>query len=188
VGQFLTHYPFFCLLLARFPGCSMVGFGNRGCGVDMRNLVTLALAALCAGCASITRGTTDQVQIISVPDGADVHTSMGPTCTTPCTLTFGRKDEFSVTVSKPGYEPQTVPVETRVAGAGAAGLAGNVIFGGLIGIGVDAYNGAELEHFPNPVSVELRRERQIPSPAPSVVRAPKARKPVSGRDAGVPQG
>src|ERR1700722_10026513 len=147
----------------------------------MRILVSLLLAGLCAGCASITRGTTDQVQIISEPDDADVRTSMGPTCVTPCTLTFGRKDEFSVTVSKPGYQPQTIPVETRVAGTGAAGLAGNVLFGGFIGIGVDAYNGAELEHFPNPVSVQLLPMRQPPPPPVSPpVRAPKPQK-------GVPQ-
>ena len=148
-------------------------------------LPAIGLALLCTGCASITRGTTDQVQILSVPDNADVHTSMGPTCTTPCTLTFGRKDEFSVTVSKPGYQPQTVPVETRVAGAGAAGLAGNAIFGGIIGIGVDAYNGAELEHFPNPVSVELQPLR--PVAAPPAQKGP-AKRQTAPTQTGTPEG
>lgn len=161
----------------------MILLRNQGCGGEMRILGAMALAVLCAGCASITRGTTDQVQILSVPEGAEAHTSMGPGCTTPCTLTFGRKDEFSVTVSKPGYQPQTVPVGTRVGVAGGAGIAGNVIFGGLIGIGIDAYNGAELEHFPNPVSVELLPARQQPAAPvqPSVVR----KKPA--RDGGPPQ-
>jgi hypothetical protein len=91
---------------------------------------------------------------------------MGNTCITPCTLMFGRKDEFNVTISKPGYQPQSVPVGTRLAGAGAADLAGNVLFGGIIEVGVDAYNGAQLEHFPNPVSAQLMPLRLRPEPTP----------------------
>src|SRR5712675_3790811 len=86
----------------------------------MRWMAILALAATCGGCASVTRGMTDQVQILSEPPGAEAHTSMGHTCTTPCTLQFGRKDEFIVTASKPGYHTAEMPVGTRVAGAGAA--------------------------------------------------------------------
>jgi len=152
-------------------------------GVRMRILTSVLLAALCTGCASITRGTTDQVQILSVPDGADVRTSMGNTCITPCTLTFGRKDEFSVAISKPGYQPQNVPVGTRLATAGGVGMAGNIIFGGLVGIGVDAYNGAELEHFPNPVSVELVPLRTQPEPQS---RSKPSRPPPQSKP-GVPQ-
>jgi hypothetical protein len=135
--------------------------------MTMRCITGFALAVLLGGCASVTRGTTDQVQIVSEPPGADVHTSMGHTCQTPCTLQFSRKDEFSVTFSKPGYEPQTVPVGTRIAGSGAAGFAGNVLIGGVIGMGVDAATGATLEHFPNPVSATLQPIRPAaPAPAP----------------------
>lgn len=112
---------------------------------------------------------------------------MGQTCVTPCTLTMGRKDEFSVTFSKPGFQPQTVPVETRVAGTGAAGFAGNVLFGGLIGMGVDAYNGAELEHFPNPVSVQLAPER-TPAPPAAVLRPRPPRAAPTAKPAAVPEG
>ena len=77
-----------------------------------------------------------------------------------------RKDEFSITIAKPGYEPQTVPVMTRVAGAGVAGFAGNVLVGGVVGMGVDAVTGATLEHYPNPVSVALRPLAPPPGPPP----------------------
>jgi hypothetical protein len=33
---------------------------------------------------------------------------------------------------------------------------GNVIVGGVVGVGVDAVSGAALEHVPNPVTVVLR--------------------------------
>jgi hypothetical protein len=66
-----------------------------------------------------------------------------------------RKSEFVATFSKEGYESQDVMVQTRVAGSGVAGFAGNVLIGGVIGMGVDAATGSTLEHYPNPVTVSL---------------------------------
>lgn len=101
---------------------------------------------------------------------------MSQACVTPCTLTISRKDEFSVSFTKPGYQPQTVQVATRIAGAGAAGFAGNVLVGGIIGMGVDAASGATLEHWPNPVVAVLQ-----PVPAGAPPRAPGRRgKPAPG--------
>jgi hypothetical protein len=143
----------------------------------MRWLLVFALAAACGGCASVTRGTTEQVQILSEPPGAEIHTSMGHTCTSPCTLQFSRKDEFTVTASKPGYHSAQMPVGTRIAAGGAAGFAGNVLVGGVVGMVVDASTGATLEHYPNPVMltlVPLRRgetprviQQQPPVPPPA---------------------
>jgi hypothetical protein len=121
----------------------------------MRIMAFLFLALLTSGCASVTRGTTDEVKIVSTPSGAEARTSMGHVCTTPCALQFGRKDEFTVTVSKPGYHTDEIPVTTRLAGEGTAGLAGNVLVGGVVGVVVDAASGATLEHFPNPVIANL---------------------------------
>ena len=144
----------------------------------MRIIVAAALAAMLGGCATVTRGTGDQVQVNSDPQGAAVRSSLGMQCITPCTLNVGRKDEFSVTIEKAGYEPQTVFVGTRVAGSGVAGFAGNVLLGGVIGMGVDAATGATLEHFPNPVAVVLiptapqHPQRGRGKPAPVAQRPP----------------
>ena len=46
-------------------------------------------------------------------------------------------------------------VQTRVAGSGAAGFAGNVLIGGIIGMGVNAATGSTLEHYPSPVTASL---------------------------------
>jgi hypothetical protein len=128
-----------------------------------------AVGAVVAGCATITRGTTSQVEITSDPPQAEARTSMGHTCVTPCTLQFGRRDEFVVTITKAGYHPEEVKVTTQVAGAGVAGLAGNAVLGGVIGAGVDVASGATLEHCPNPVSVVLqsRSRPRRPTPPPS---------------------
>lgn len=129
----------------------------------MRILFIAAAACALAGCASVTRGTTNQVQITTTPPGAAIRTSMNHTCVSPCTLTVGRKDEFDVTASMPGYRDASTPVRTRVAGSGAAGFAGNVLLGGVIGMGVDAATGAALEHYPSPVAFVM--EPTAPAPA-----------------------
>jgi len=48
-----------------------------------------------------------------------------------------------------------MPVTTRIAGAGAAGFAGNILIGGVVGMAVDAASGATLEHYPNPVMMKM---------------------------------
>jgi hypothetical protein len=101
--------------------------------------------------------------------------STGYSCTTPCTITVPRKDEFSVVFSKPGYREETVEVKTQVAGA--AGFAGNILIGGIIGMGADAATGATLEHVPNPVSATLVL---VP------VSRPPAAKPKPARPEGPP--
>jgi hypothetical protein len=120
-----------------------------------RVLMVAALLAL-NGCASIARGTSETVEIQVEPKDATVTTSLGFSCTTmPCQFKVDRKTEFTVSATKEGYQPQTVDVVTKVSGKGAAGFAGNVLVGGVIGMGVDAATGATKDHFPNPVVIKL---------------------------------
>lgn len=121
-------------------------------------------AVVCAGsslaaCATVTRGTEDAWMIHSDPSGARVETTNGHQCkATPCAIKMKRRSEFTATLSKPGYKPASVQVTHRTSGAGAAGVAGNVIVGGLIGIGVDMYSGASQDLTPNPVTVRLEAD------------------------------
>jgi hypothetical protein len=135
----------------------------------LRVLVLLACAWALAGCASVTRGWDNQMQFSSDPPGAIMQTTMGLSCVTPCVLKVSRKDEFIATFSKPGFQPESVSVRTQVAGTGAAGFAGNILLGGVIGMGVDAASGASLEQCPNPVAVRLRaiNSREPPNPVPN---------------------
>ncbi len=130
----------------------------------MRFVAFLALAAVLplGACATVTRGTTNQVTMASEPPGAEARTSLGHQCpTTPCTIEVPRSSQFIATFSKPGYRDAQVPVSTRVAGSGAAGFAGNILIGGIVGMGVDAATGATLEHFPNPVVGTLEPLRPV---------------------------
>ncbi|MDO5631003.1 MAG: translation initiation factor 2 [Paracoccus sp. (in: a-proteobacteria)] len=109
-----------------------------------------------AGCATITRGTTDVLVVNSNPSGAQVQLSDGQTCNgTPCTFKLPRKSELNVLVKKDRCEPQQVRVTNKIAGGGSAAMAGNVLVGGVIGAGVDASSGAMRDLTPNPVEVTL---------------------------------
>jgi hypothetical protein len=123
----------------------------------------VVVACALGGCATVTRGTTEQVQIVSSPPGAAVAASTGNSCTTPCTMEVSRKSEFTLTVTKDGYEPATISVTTRLSGTGAAGFAGNILAGGIVGMAADAATGATLEHVPNPVSVTLQPLKTVPA-------------------------
>lgn len=120
-------------------------------------VVPALLAGFLGGCATVTRGTTNQIQIESEPSGASVATSLNHQCTTPCTLTVNRKDEFTVTYKMEGFKEQQVFVKTILSPDGIAGAAGNVLIGGVIGLGVDAATGSTLMHTPNPIKVMLER-------------------------------
>lgn len=130
-----------------------------------------ALACLFAGgCATITRGTTTDVVFHSEPPGAAMETTNGFWCTTPCTLDMPRSDRFVATFSLPGYQNQTVAVESQVSSGGAVGMAGNLLVGGVIGGVVDATSGAMNDLVPNPVSVRLIPARAAPA-APAATPA-----------------
>lgn len=140
----------------------------------MRNFVAVGCLALSLGaCGSVTRGTSEQIAFISEPSGASMTTNKGYACpATPCSLEVSRSDEFDATFHMPGYAPQTVPVRTKVVGSGAAGFAGNVLVGGVIGMGVDAFTGAAMDHYPNPVRATLR---PVGDPGPYVQQSPRPR-------------
>jgi hypothetical protein len=142
----------------------------------MRLLLAAALALPCVGCASVTRGTTENISITSTPPGATAELSGldNPiSCVTPCVVVAKRSADITVTINKEGYEPQVVPLTKEIPGSGAAGFAGNVLVGGLVGMGVDAYTGAAQDHKPNPVTVTLQPVAPPQPPRPARPRPPK---------------
>jgi hypothetical protein len=132
----------------------------------MRILGVLAACAMLGGCASVARGTTETISVESTPPGAEAIISgldNPMTCVTPCAVVAKRNADISVTIQKSGYEPQVVQLTKEIPPAGAAGFAGNVLLGGLVGMGVDAVTGAATDHKPNPVIVTLQ-PRALPPP------------------------
>ena len=128
----------------------------------------LTAAAFLSGCATVTRGTKEELTVQSTPSGAHVRLSTGQTGVTPATFTIPRKGDLSVTVSMDGYETQEVFLSSKLSGAGTAGFLGNALIGGVIGGGIDVISGATLSHTPNPVIVSLvaKTRASVASAAP----------------------
>jgi hypothetical protein len=143
----------------------------------MRFVGVVAACAVLGGCASVARGTTETISVSSTPAGAEVIVSgleVPTTCTTPCAFVAKRNADISITLQKDGYQPQVVPLTKDIPTAGAAGFAGNLLLGGLVGMGVDAATGAANDHKPNPVIVTLQpsapsRPARPRKPAPAAV-------------------
>ena len=118
-------------------------------------ILAAVVLALGSGCATITRGSSEAFVIESDPAGAEASLSTGLQCRTPCSLTVKRRGDFVVTIEKEGYETVEATVTSSIDNAGSAGMAGNVLLGGIIGAGVDAGTGAMHSHKPNPLVVKL---------------------------------
>lgn len=141
--------------------------------MKLKIAVALAAALSLPACATITRGSDQQFTVQSEPSGARVSTSNGFQCdATPCTFRMPRKDGFRATVSLDGYETQEVEVTSGVSSGGATGMAGNLIFGGIVGGVVDANSGAMNDLKPNPLVVILVPEGQSAGVAPTGGRQP----------------
>src|SRR3954469_19971313 len=115
---------------------------TKRCGGEIprmirRLILAAAIVAPCLGCASVTRGTTESISIASTPSGATADVSgleVPTTCVTPCVVQAKRNADITVSIAKEGYQPQVVPLTKEVPGSGAAGFAGNVLVGGLVGM------------------------------------------------------
>lgn len=129
----------------------------------------VAVALLLPACATVTRGTKETFKINTTPSEAEVSLSSGESCVSPCKLKLKRKAEFTVTAKKAGYKDATAKVESKVKGGGVAGVAGNVLMGGIIGAAVDGSNGSMRDLTPNPLQLTLEVET-----VPVVAEAPAA--------------
>lgn len=119
--------------------------------------IMIAVCSLLGACATVTRGTREHVSIETEPPGATAVTTTGYSCvSTPCRLYLPRKKSFDVTISKSGYQPTVVHVQSKVSGGGVVGFAGNALIGGAVGAVIDASSGATDDLVPSNLKVRLR--------------------------------
>ena len=134
----------------------------------MRRVIAIAVAgASLAGCSSFSMDSfrptppTVQVQIDSIPSGADAKTSLGPGCKTPCSIGIPAADSgFTVTYTMNKFHPVTVPVQ-------------------VINIPGDFSTPASTSIDPNPVVAELKPTGPPPKPVRRPPPKPKKPKPAA---------
>lgn len=103
------------------------------------------------GCATVTTGRHQKVPIDSNPRGADVTISSGYQGTTPCSFDLLRNKDHIIKITKSGYKTAQITLRKTLCGS----TCGNVILGGIIGLGVDAMSGAMFKLIPEKVFVDL---------------------------------
>ncbi len=150
-------------------------------------LAVVAVAAQLTGCASIVSGTS---QIVSVETMQATGKVEGASCklenekgvyyvTTPGTVTVRRAyGDMNVRCEKPGMEAGIAAIKSSTKGMAF----GNVIFGGVIGAGVDVASGAAYD-YPNLFQVMMGQTGTIvPVAAPATAQAgtPAAAPAVAG--------
>lgn len=134
------------------------------------SLGLIAAAASLTGCASIVNG---QNQSVSVETRADTGPVAGAYCslnnnkgtwfvTTPGSATVQRSYEaLNVKCTKDQMDPGMATVSS----ATKAMAFGNIIFGGVIGAGVDIATGAAYD-YPVLITVEMGKTTLVAPPAP----------------------
>lgn len=113
--------------------------------------------SLMTGCASIVDGTHQSVSVLTPP-------TTGATCAltndkgkwfvnkTPGSVTIHQSyRDLSVACQKQGYQNATTNVKSHAKPM----IAGNALFGGVVGAGVDAADGAAYK-YPNVINVPMR--------------------------------
>lgn len=149
--------------------------------MNLRVFLAIAFLTQIVGCASIVSGSNQSISVETKSNGSSV---VGASCkltnnkgtwyvTTPGSTTVQRSFEnLGVTCTKQDYVQGTAAVKSSTKGMAF----GNILFGGVIGVGVDVATGAAYD-YPNVVSVSLARapteSNQVPtSPSAEATSAP----------------
>jgi len=129
--------------------------------MSFKYISALSIALSLSACATVTKGRNYEVQVTSTPSKADVKfAALGlsykaPTCVTPCAIELKRNAAYKTTISKEGYASYEVMLSPKISESGVASGMGNIVAGGIIGIYIDAENGANKDLYPNPIIVVL---------------------------------
>ena len=121
-------------------------FGRMG-----RLALGLAVPLALSACGTIIQGTKQQVSISSAPTGAEVTVDNVPLGKTPVVGDLKRKDHHLVRITLDGYQPHEIALARSVSGW----VAGNIVFGGIIGLAVDAITGGMYKLTPDQVLTAL---------------------------------
>lgn len=103
-------------------------------------------------CATIMHGTRQSVGIASNPSTASVWVDKIYAGNTPVIVDMSRKDNHIVRIELEGYQPYEATFSRKLSGW----VFGNIVFGGVIGLAVDAISGGLYMLTPEQVQAELR--------------------------------
>lgn len=119
-----------------------------------RALCILGLLSL-TGCATILQQGPDHITVNSNPSGAKVFLDGQPIGTTPMVAVVNRSSEGIFRLEANGYEPVTLDRDKVVSGW----VFGNILLGGLIGLGVDLATHNQGHYAEEPIYMNLQSKQ-----------------------------
>ena len=129
----------------------------------IRSLFFLSAVVAISSCAAIIHGSTQSVEFASRPTGAKLFLDGKEVGSTPQTINLRRKGRnkgeesektsYAVKVEMEGFQPYEIKLERKLDGW----IFGNILFGGLIGIVIDAATGSMYKLSPKRVDAEFAK-------------------------------
>ncbi len=117
-------------------------------------IVSFLLPAL-SGCGTIMNTTRQNIGISSTPTGASVIIDNTPHGNTPLIADLSRKDNHFIKIEIDRYMPFEGTLTRSVSGW----VWGNILFGGLIGLAVDAISGGLYKLTPDQIVSVMQKEQ-----------------------------
>jgi hypothetical protein len=141
-------------------------------GTFQKLATLLSVAVAVSGCASIVKGTTESISISTPPTtGAicDLSSSQGTwQVMSPGVASVEKsKEDIQIRCTKAGWQDAASTIPSNFEGW----TVGNIVFGGLIGLGVDAATGA-INEYPHTFQVAMTPLSVPGSVAPMALGAP----------------
>jgi hypothetical protein len=120
----------------------------------MKRIALTCAAVTLTACASIMHGSNQDIGISSSPTGAKVTVDNQATGVTPYVAKLSRKDTHIVHIVADGYAPADLTLTRSVSGW----VWGNIVFGGVIGLAVDAISGGLYNLTPAQLTATLAKQ------------------------------
>lgn len=117
----------------------------------IKKATLLLLILSLTSCATIMHGTRQSIGISSNPSNAYVWVDQMYVGNTPLIVELTRKDNHVLRIELEGFQPYEAVFSRQMSGW----VFGNVIFGGLIGLAVDAISGGIYRLTPEQVQAEM---------------------------------
>ena len=118
-------------------------------------LCIIAISITIIGCGTIMHGSTQEVSISSNPTEADVFIDDKDMGKTPINLNLDREHKTqNLRVELDGYLPYEMTINRKVSGWAW----GNLAFGGLPGVVVDAISGGLYKLTPEQIEADLKTD------------------------------
>lgn len=118
----------------------------------LKNTLFTLTALSLTGCATIMNGTKQPLGVTSNPSNANIWVDNYYVGQTPSIIQMSRDNDHIVRVELEGYYPYEIPVTRNIS----RWLAGNLLWGGPLGVVVDALTGGIYVLTPDQIQAQLR--------------------------------